>query len=296
MAVVFDIETELFSKQFKEARGRRGRVVAAPKYLVACAYDDVSGEFFHFTNKNIKGLFDLFDETDEIVTFNGEHFDFVVLEKNFSYKLSASNRLKHSDLLVKIIKYGVGRPSLHELAEINLNEHKRVIRNSMAELKKSCKSDVEQTYILWRTFQLGNLVLPTVSSKRFLKSAYDMENFPMRKEILTKHLVNQLLPQSQLACITCNAFTAHLKQSVDDEDYSEMTDGQQLLSDLGFDEHYECSQCGNIQELDYSVGPQVISEMSMGEASNKVDELLKRGSETKQWSKGKKIKKKQVAN
>jgi len=160
MRLCFDVETELFSDQFRHAGTKAIRLTHAPKMRLACVYDGVT--WMYFLPGEAPALIKLLSRADEIITFNGLAFDELVLRRHHGLKVLKG---KHIDLCAIIHEGERRRVSLHRLAELNLGEPKHTQGRSIAKLdieglKAACRSDVWQTYRLWEIWRKGDLKIP----------------------------------------------------------------------------------------------------------------------------------------
>lgn len=161
--VVFDVETEQFAEQFRQAKDAKARLIYAPKMRLACAFDGI--EWMYFVPSDSKKLVALLTEADEVITFNGNAFDMLVLMKHHGLKAAVVRKIKHCDLFELISKKEDRWISLNDLAQLNLQEGKHTKGRSIAALdlaglKEACRSDVWQTFRLWEMWCDGTLRLP----------------------------------------------------------------------------------------------------------------------------------------
>lgn len=157
--VVFDIETQLFSKSFLDAQ-RNGvdmfDYMPAPRVCVC--YDALSDDYeiylpddFHLLYNKLLGR--------NILSFNGKNFDINVILKHLGKNKSdtLANKENHYDLLELVhIKQGK-RYKLDDLVRVNLGERKHTDGRKMEEMHiekliEACRSDVRQTYRLMKRF------------------------------------------------------------------------------------------------------------------------------------------------
>lgn len=160
--VVFDIETKPFSEAFRNADNDRERRKLAPKMRVACAYDEYNDRYTYYTEENASKLIALLENSDEVISFNGLGFDVLVLQKYYGLKGKVPIKGLHIDLYQEFKVHGWGI-SLDKAARLNLNEKKHTAGREMEkldlkELKVACRSDVEQTYKLYKLYEKGDLI------------------------------------------------------------------------------------------------------------------------------------------
>ena len=134
----------------------------APKMRVACLYDEQTDLYKYFTVKEVKSLISYLKKADEVISFNGNIFDILVLRKHYSLKGNIPIRGKHIDMweiFRKRAGYWVG---LDKAVKVNFNERKHTSGRKMKgfnieKLKVACRSDVDQTYRLWKLYKNVNL-------------------------------------------------------------------------------------------------------------------------------------------
>lgn len=104
----------------------------------------------------------------EVITFNGEGFDFYVLAKTLGISFDKI-RIKKSTDLFRVIKDSTRVwASLNNMALVNLGKGKHTAGNAIPNLdptaiKAACKSDVAQIYRLYRHYTAGTLKVPLIS-------------------------------------------------------------------------------------------------------------------------------------
>lgn len=162
--VCFDLETELFSEQFRRAWFSAGKVQYAPRMRLACVYRQQTGRYEYFEPNGAQRLVKLLLAASRIVSFNGEHFDFPVLQRWYGFPDRSIWGKKSVDVQ-QMLNPGwedlifqddcLWRTSLDYAAWFHLGERKHtagrdMINMSMPHLKRACRSDVRQTYQLYR--------------------------------------------------------------------------------------------------------------------------------------------------
>ncbi len=230
--VCFDIETEAFSKDFRNARDMETLLRNAPRMRVACAFDETTWQFF--LASEFDNLVKLLLEADEVISFYGLNFDELVLRKHCKLRGKFPRNGLHVDLCheISLTHHSV---SLHRLSLLNLNEGKHTAGRSMADLdiealKVACKSDVWQTYRLWDLWRKGTIRIPppraTKDDEDFVGPGHHMPTF----------------------CPSC-----HSANSLEliDEDPEEMSEGQASDYSNGMFGCAVCSACG--AEIDWEV-------------------------------------------
>jgi hypothetical protein len=159
--VVFDIETEPFSEEFRDAASNKDRIAYAPRMRVACAYEESRNRYTYYTDKQAAKLIELLRKADQIISFNGLGFDILVLERHYGLDGPVPLNGIHTDLCQEVSIHE-RRMSLDRLAQINFGERKHtkgreMYKLDLEELKIACKSDVEHTYKLWKLYDEGEL-------------------------------------------------------------------------------------------------------------------------------------------
>lgn len=163
--IVFDIETEPFSRAFRKAKSTATRIKHAPKLRLACAYIEDTGEYRYFVPETAAKLVALLQRAKEIVSFNGKGFDIPVLQRHHKLKGPVPKKGIHTDLHIIMSDVAQHRISLDRATQLNLNEKKHTNGREMSELdleelKVACRSDVWQTYRLFKLFETGKLEIP----------------------------------------------------------------------------------------------------------------------------------------
>lgn len=169
--IVFDIETEPFSQEFKDAETKANRRTYAPNPRLACAYIHQKHQYRFFQTKQMHDLIDLLQNCEEVISFNGRQFDFLVLEKYSGKRIQLKRGAKHTDMHEIMTKKSNFRVSLHLAVRVNFGEKKHTDGRKMTDLdmtalQTACKSDVNQTFRLWKKYRAGSLVFPKKSFRR----------------------------------------------------------------------------------------------------------------------------------
>lgn len=171
MRLVLDIETELINENFRAAATAAGRLRHAPKPRLACVYVEHLRRYRFFHHGQFKELLQLLRRAKEIITFNGKQFDFLVIRKHLGMKRDVFKRARNTDVFEILHKKAGFRVSLDAAARHNLNESKKYKGIELATappttVKDGCRSDVRQTYRLWKLYQSGKLKAPPRWSRR----------------------------------------------------------------------------------------------------------------------------------
>lgn len=166
--VYLDIETAPIRMKFRHAKTDRQRVRQAPDPSIACIYSPESSKFSFFRRSQFRTLLRILRASDEVITFNGESFDFYVIANVLKLKIDQLRIKKSTDLFRVIRDACKVSTSLKNLALVNFGENKHtagdIIPNlEMAEIKKACRSDVRQLRALHRLYRTGKLKAPIIS-------------------------------------------------------------------------------------------------------------------------------------
>lgn len=161
----FDIETYPFSKKFKCAKSRAERLKAVPNMRLACVYEVGTETFHYFLPEQKAQLVQLLKKAQRVISYNGKRFDELVLQKHCGMKGKLPIQGCHDDLWETVREETGEWIKLDEMTRLNLGESKHTLgRNmkdcSVEELRDACKSDVWQTYRLWKMLQAGELRFP----------------------------------------------------------------------------------------------------------------------------------------
>jgi len=165
--VCWDMETALFSNDFRYAKTIAARRQHAPSMRVACVFSEATGAYDYFLPENAADLIARLVAAEESISYNGKGFDLLVLQRHYGLSQADCDTInaRHVDLF-EVAKRATGAfISLHRLAQLNLQETKQVQGQNMADLpldalKAACRSDVSQTYRLWQLHQRGALKFP----------------------------------------------------------------------------------------------------------------------------------------
>lgn len=233
--VCFDLETEAFSKEFRDACDDETRRKHAPKLRLACVFDGT--KWFFFLPEQATELLRILSTAQEVISFNGKHFDELVLQKHHGLRGSLPSNGKHVDLCDEVFVQAGYKVKLHQLAVVNLNERKHTQGRNIANLdlealKAACHSDVWQTYRLWQLWSKGKLQIP----------ARKKQISPRKEEVLNDdcggvgpghHMRNN--------CPLCHSVRTLV---LIDEDVEDMTDGQLADYEAGLWGTAICKACG----------------------------------------------------
>lgn len=163
--IVFDVETEQFSAEFREATSDRVKTRLAPRMRVCCTYEEPSGRYRYFGPRQSSALVRLLQSADEIVSFNGKHFDVLVLRRHCGLKGRLPIKGRHIDLCEIMTGLAGFRIKLDLAVSLNLDERKHTDGRKMdalnpEDLELACRSDVCQTYRLYQRYLNGTLLIP----------------------------------------------------------------------------------------------------------------------------------------
>ncbi|MGA9061549.1 MAG: ribonuclease H-like domain-containing protein [Terracidiphilus sp.] len=181
--IVFDIETEPFSEEFKDATTAKARTKHAPKMRVTCIFDESRQEYRYFTPRNAAKLIKLLQSAGEIVSFNGKCFDLLVLRRHYGLIGRVPRRGKHIDLHEIMSEKAGFKVSLDKAVRLNFGERKHTDGRKMealtlAELKVACRSDVSQTHRLFHRFLAGGLQFPSRTRRAMNEEAAEPDKIP----------------------------------------------------------------------------------------------------------------------
>lgn len=163
--LVFDIETEPFSQSFLDADNEKERIKHAPKMRVVCVFDESKDEYKYYTPDNSDALIKELLCANEVISFNGNGFDLLVLKKHHGLKGRVPKNGEHIDIHFIMTDAAGFRVSLDKAVNLNFGERKHTNGRDMEaltldDLKIACRSDVSQTYRLWLAHVNKKLVIP----------------------------------------------------------------------------------------------------------------------------------------
>jgi hypothetical protein len=163
---VLDISTFPASLGFRLNPDRDTRRPYAPGLMAACIYVAQHRKYRCYLPAQAKYLLRQIEAAEELVTFNGLIYDLVVLERHYGLAQDIALRATHVDL-AHIIEQRIGRwTEFNEVVGLNLGEHKISVNEfphdpvNRSDAKAACKSDVRQTYKLWKLYKAGKLKYP----------------------------------------------------------------------------------------------------------------------------------------
>jgi DNA polymerase elongation subunit (family B) len=231
MKIVFDLETAPFSDEFRKADSKVARIRLAPVPLVACVYFIDTKKYKIYTKETFSELKTILRKSKLVVTFNGENFDFLVLQKYFKIGRRTLTLGKSVDIHAIASKRAGFRVSLDELARLNLDEPKKIkgkslVTATLKELKEGCKSDVSQTFRLYKLHLKNSLEIPSRSDR---SKRYDEFDYMT---------IGQNMPNT---CPECGKMPLTFVDVDDDED---MTEGQMAEYLAGTWGYANCPKCG----------------------------------------------------
>jgi len=147
--IVFDIETSNFFQDIGSTNP------ADLSISVVGIYEYENGKYSTFLQKEFSKLWQIIENTDMFITFNGDHFDIPLLNKYYSGDLL---KIKSIDLLKEMQKSAGRRMKLDQIAEGTLGTHKsgngfEAIKwwrdGEIEKVKKYCLDDVRITKNLY---------------------------------------------------------------------------------------------------------------------------------------------------
>lgn len=240
--VVFDIETLPFSDEFRKSKTIEERIEKSPKMRVCCLYDVYSRKYKYYTEENVHLLLKALNSADKIVTYNGKVFDLLVLAKHYGLEKIDKLNKKHVDML-EIMSNNVGYyVSLDKAAKLNLNEKKHTKGREMNEhdltfIMEACKSDVSQTYRLWKMHENKTLKYPKKTKQKY-QNIYDVDdigNYGIGSQIALPPI-----------CPYCGDVGSLAIEEYDAEEIDDMTEGQFADYMAGFDAVVYCETCNTV--------------------------------------------------
>ncbi len=148
--LTFDIET---TNTFEE--------VGSPNpedldLAVICVHNNQTNEITHYFKEDLHKLWPIIENSDMLVTFNGDHFDIPLLNKYYAGDLT---QIKSLDLLVEIRKSLGRRIKLDDIATATLGESK--------------SADGLQSIIWWRQGKIDDVVSYCKQDVIVTKKVYD---------------------------------------------------------------------------------------------------------------------------
>lgn len=164
----FTLKSLQISTEFSHEESIKKRLEKAPKLKLACVLDSITGEHTFYQEKDVKSLVNDLRKADILISYNGNRFHFLILQKHYSLKGKVPKNGEHIDLC-EVIKSKVDfRVSLDAITRLNLNQKRnstgaKQAQFSLKKLEESCLSDVRQINELWKLHEKGSLKYPTKS-------------------------------------------------------------------------------------------------------------------------------------
>lgn len=183
----------------------------------------------------------ILNNSAEVISYNGEQFDFLVLERHYPELFTGTvERIKSVDMML-VAQRETGCNfyfSLNKMAKVNFGQGKMVAGREMnsidlEKIKAACKSDVSQTYALWKLWKSGKIKYP-----------------PHKKHLRTGDLISsnddwisiQVSPPE--LCPSCGDVNSVEIIEEDPEDLDEITEGQWADYQAGWNRSAVCTTCG----------------------------------------------------
>ena len=88
---------------------------------VVCIHDSLDDSYKSFTEANMKDLWPILEQSDMIITWNGDHFDIPLLNKYYAGDLS---KIKSLDLMKEVVNVLGRRLKLDTVAQATLGKAK----------------------------------------------------------------------------------------------------------------------------------------------------------------------------
>ena len=170
--IVFDIETKQFTEEFNKEKDLAIKTKLSPKMRLACVYEEHTNKYFFYLPEDSKKLVEKIKKADQVISYNGNSFDYLVLRKHCGLPKDYPKNKQHVDLLELIEKQFGYKVSLDKMAFVNLGEGKHTSGRSILhlnydKLKIACKSDVVQTYELWKLYSKKMLKYPQKNVSKY---------------------------------------------------------------------------------------------------------------------------------
>lgn len=164
--VVLDISTTPMGSDYRFNWNREYRLERAPEMLSAVVYVVKKKKYLNFLPDCASDLIACLEEADELVTFHGKIHDTVVLQARYGLSAKIALSPRHTDL-GEIVERTTGSFAIFkDLIALNLKEDKLLVDTlthdpvRRTDSLKACRSDVRQTYQLWKRYKAGTLKLP----------------------------------------------------------------------------------------------------------------------------------------
>lgn len=181
--IVFDIET----RNIFDDVGSNDP--AALDMSVVCIYDSKTDEFSSYLVEELPKFWEIIEDADMLISYNGEHFDIPILQKYAPKGLDLS-KIKHVDLLKELKVAAKRRMKLDQVAEGTLGINKSghgldaVVwwrKGEIDKIKKYCVDDVKITRDVY-DFALKNGFLKFREGGKDIEIKLDTSNWEKLEE------------------------------------------------------------------------------------------------------------------
>lgn len=164
MQLVLDIETRRFTDSFQRAKRIDQRRRLAPEPLLACIFLIEKRRYLFFTGRSLRDVVPILESADTVVTFNGDRFDFLVLERWCGWRRPPGFDDRSVDLCRVVADHPfalIGKPrvrggTLDRVGKLNLG----VARVDSGTIKERCRAHVRLTHRLYQKWRAGRLIFP----------------------------------------------------------------------------------------------------------------------------------------
>jgi len=123
---------------------------------VVCIHDSSTDQYSSFLEKDFNKLWAILEQSDMIITWNGDHFDIPLLNKYYSGDLS---KVKSLDLMKEVQKVFGRRLKLDTVGEATLGRNKT--------------ADGAEAVVWWQKGEIDKLISYCIEDVRLTKELYD---------------------------------------------------------------------------------------------------------------------------
>jgi len=185
--IIFDIETKnIFSDVGSDNP-------ADLDISVISLYDYETNQYYSFLEEDFSKMWPFFENTDLLITFNGNHFDIPLLQKYCSFDLK---NIQHLDIFAEVQKVTGKKIGLDNIATTTIKIAKSANgldavawwnSGEIEKIKKYCEQDVKVTKDVYEFAKNNNfLKYKDLKTKKIVKVKLDSSSWEIKNNETTK--------------------------------------------------------------------------------------------------------------
>lgn len=145
MKVILDIDTPRMTPAFLNSWDREPLIHLAPNIDLIGILDIEQKQNYIFQETDLDEAIKILNNADEIITYNGKRFDYLVISKALNLKETISFKATHTDLQECIYDEGYGRMKLEDALHYFTKKIPKEIRSPQDQMLQGLNT----TYKLW---------------------------------------------------------------------------------------------------------------------------------------------------